>query len=243
MNLPYMALRFGAPTAVSAEVVGGVHPETAPARGVTVSYEFPARGEGLPACRLFWYESPYQPGVAREQRVYRRPPAELLQGIGNVSESGCLMVGSRGKLYSGHDYGAAYRLLPEADFANYQPPEPTLPRSPGHHAEWIRACKGGPAAMSNFTDYAGPLTETVLLGNVAMRVGQRIQWDSANLRVTNVPEAAQYIHRQYRTGWELRGEPTVVRAQRPETPNGNAEINQQRPGRFPLLRRLFGRGG
>jgi hypothetical protein len=77
-----------------------------------------------------------------------------------------------------------------------------LPRSPGHHAEWIRACKGGAAAMSNFTDYAGPLTETVLLGNVAMRVGERITWDAAKLQAVGTPAAAQYIRRQYRKGWE-----------------------------------------
>ncbi|MBI2806764.1 MAG: Gfo/Idh/MocA family oxidoreductase [Planctomycetes bacterium] len=202
MNMPFMALRLSAPSAVSAEVVGGVNPESAPARGVTVTYEFPARGQGLPALRLYWYESPYQPGVPREKRVYRRPPANVLQGINNVSGSGCMIVGSRGKMYSGSDYGSSYTLLPARDFADYRPPQRTIPRSPGHHAEWIRACKGGAAAMSNFTDYAGPLTEMVLLGNVAMRAGERIVWDSAKLQVTNVRGAAQYIRPPYRKGWE-----------------------------------------
>jgi predicted dehydrogenase len=202
MNMAFMALRLGAPSTISAEVVGGVTNDSAPARGVTVTYEFPARGEGMPACRLFWYESPYQPNVPREKRVYRRPPAEVMAGITNVSESGSILVGNKGKLYSGSDYGSSYRLLPEADFREFRAPQPTLPRSPGHHAEWIRACKGGVAAMSNFVDYSGQLTETVLLGNVAMRVGQRITWDSAKLQAVNLPAAAQYIRREYRKGWE-----------------------------------------
>jgi predicted dehydrogenase len=202
MNLAYMALRLGAPTTISAEVVGGVNAESAPSRGVTVTYDFPARGD-MPAVRMFWYESPYQPNVPRKERVFRRPPAEVLAGIQNVGESACIFVGTNGrKLYSGSDYGGSYTLLPAADFRDFRPPQPTLPRSPGHHAEWIRACKGGAAAMSNFTDYAGPLTETVLLGNVAMRVGERITWDAAKLQAVGTPAAAQYIRRQYRKGWE-----------------------------------------
>jgi len=82
-----------------------------------------------------------------------------------------------------------------------RPPAPTLPRSPGHHAEWIRACKGGPAAMSNF-DYAGPLTKMALLGNVAIRAGERVTWNSAELRAT--PDSAKrFIRREYRKGWTL----------------------------------------
>src|SRR4029079_8222550 len=119
----------------------------------------------------------------------------------NVGNSGCVMVGNKGKMYSGSDYGDSYRLLPEADFRDYRPPQPTLPRSPGHHAEWIRACKGGAAAMSNFVDYSGQLAETVLLGNLPIRVGQRVTWDSAKLQA-NVAGAAQYIRREYRKGWE-----------------------------------------
>lgn len=187
MNLPYMALRLGAPSSIVADVQGQVNPETGP-EGCTITYEFPARGEGMPACRLMWYER-------------RRPPAELLQGI-QTGASGCLLVGNKGKMYTASDYGDGTRLLPEADFREYRPPQPTLPRSPGHHAEWIRACKGGPPAMSNFVDYSGQMAETVLLGNVAIRVGQRVTWDSAKLQAVNLPSAAQYIRRPYRKGWE-----------------------------------------
>ncbi|MCS7044913.1 MAG: gfo/Idh/MocA family oxidoreductase, partial [Gemmataceae bacterium] len=202
MNMPYMALKLGAPTSVTAELTTPLNPETAP-MGCLVTYQFPAR-ENLPPCTLYWYER-------------RLPPREkfldALQPGQNPSASGALLVGSRGTIYSTSDYGGDRIMLPRADFANYQPPAPTLPRSPGHHAEWLRACKGGPPAMSNFPDYAGPLTETVLLGNVAIRVGQRIEWDSANLRATNCEAAAApFIRRQYRRGWELE----------PERPNAPA---------------------
>jgi len=189
MNLPYMALQLGAPTSVVADLApgGNAHiAETAP-MGCTVTYEFPARGN-LPACRFLWYER-------------RQPPGELFQGQ-KPSGSGCLMIGAKGTLYSPSDYGGSYVLLPQANFANYQPPKPTLPRSPGHHAEWVRACKGGPAAMSNF-DYAGPFTEMVLLGNVAIRVGKRVEWNSDKLEVTNISEANRFIRREYRKGWSL----------------------------------------
>ena len=186
MNLPYMGLRLGAPTSVVADVAGKVNNETAPV-GCTVTYEFPARGS-LPACRLFWYER-------------RQPPAELLLGQ-KPGGSGTLIVGSKGTLYSTDDYGEFYRLLPEATFKGYEPPKPTLPRVGGrHHGEWIAACKGGPRAMSNF-DYASPLTEMALLGNVAIRSGQRVTWDAENLRVTP-SSAEQYIRRTYRKGWTL----------------------------------------
>jgi predicted dehydrogenase len=190
MNMPYMALRLGAPTSVSADLdpKGSTHmSETAP-MGVTVTYEFPARGD-LPACRLYWYER-------------RQPPMDLFRGQ-KPTASGSLLIGSKGTLYSSADNGQNHVLLPVASFKDYQPPKPTLPRSPGHHAEWIRACKGGAPAMSNFVDYAGPLTEMVLLGNVAMRVGKRIVWDADKLRCVDCAAADQYLRREYRKGWSL----------------------------------------
>jgi hypothetical protein len=96
-------------------------------------------------------------------------------------------------------------LLPESLMADYQFPAPTLPRVPGNDAyqDFIRACKGGPPASSNF-DVSGPLTETVLLGNLAMRLpGRKLQWDAATLTVTDTPEAAPFIQAQYRAGWEI----------------------------------------
>jgi predicted dehydrogenase len=187
MNLAYMSLELGAPTSVVAETDQPVNNQSPP-RGLMVTYEFPARGK-KPAVRLKWYE-------------VRRPPADLLLGE-KPGGSGSLFVGSRGTLYSPDDYGEQHILLPRKNFEGYKPPQPTLPRSPGHHAEWIRACKGGAPAMSNFVDYASQLTETILLGNVAIRVGKRIDWDPVNLRARDLSAADQYIHREYRKGWTI----------------------------------------
>lgn len=84
----------------------------------------------------------------------------------------------------------------------YGVPPKILPRSPGHHREWIDACKGGPAAGANF-DHAGPLTEMVLLGNIAIRTGRKLYWDAENFKITNVPEANNLLHYEYRKGWTL----------------------------------------
>jgi hypothetical protein len=94
------------------------------------------------------------------------------------------------------------KLFPEADFADFQAPEPTIPDSVGHHREWIEACKTGSPTTCNF-DYSGPLTETVLLGCVSYRVGKKLEWDAANLRATNCPEADPYVKLPYRQGWSL----------------------------------------
>jgi predicted dehydrogenase len=189
MNLAFMALELSPPSSVVAETDQPVNNQSPP-NGVMVTYEFPARGKRR-AVRLKWYE-------------VRRPPSELFQGQ-KPGASGSLFIGSKGTFYSPDDYGERYILLPTKSFADYKPPQATLPRAPNqsHHAEWIRACKGGAPAMSNFVDYASNLTEIALLGNVAMRVGKRIDWDSANLRARDLPAADPYIHREYRKGWSI----------------------------------------
>jgi hypothetical protein len=110
-----------------------------------------------------------------------------------------LFVGEKGMLLANY---TKHQLLPEDQFADFQPPEPTIPKSLGHHQEWIRACKTGEPTTCNF-DYSGPLTETVLLGNLSYRVGSKLEWDAANLKATNCPEADELIRREYREGWEL----------------------------------------
>ncbi len=197
MNLPYMALQLGPPTTIEAETDGAINnispPSGSPTKdaqvhGLTVTYQFPARGKRGPVT-MKWYER-------------RRPPAELLQGQ-KQGASGMIMIGSKGSMYSPDDYGARYVLLPTKNYEGYKPPQPTIPRAPagGHHAEWLRACKGGPPAMSNLVDYAGLLTEIALLGNVAIRVAKRVEWDSVNLQARNLAAAAPYIRREYRKGW------------------------------------------
>jgi hypothetical protein len=93
-------------------------------------------------------------------------------------------------------------LLPEEKFADFSRPEPSIPKSIGHHAEWLQAIKQGGTTSCNF-DYSGSLTETVLLGTVAFRGGEAIEWDSRRLKVTNSERAQQFVHKEYRKGWTL----------------------------------------
>ncbi|VTS02977.1 Gfo/Idh/MocA family protein [Tuwongella immobilis] len=187
-NMAYMALKLGAPKSVEVVYSSGLSPVSPPKSSV-LKYTFPARGEGYPAVTLFWYDGG------------KLPPADLVKGL-NLPSSGSLLVGKKGMLYSPNDYGAQYKLLPEADFKEVKLPPQTIARSPGHYREWIEACKGGKPAMSNF-DYAGPFTEFVLLGNVALRVGKTINWDAESLKAAGCPEADEFIRREYRKGWAL----------------------------------------
>ncbi|HYV29299.1 MAG TPA: Gfo/Idh/MocA family oxidoreductase [Candidatus Eisenbacteria bacterium] len=184
MDLPHWALDLRQP--LSAEVVDGppLHPDSTPP-WLIVRYEHPARGE-QPPVTLTWYHGGKQPSVL---------PDELKPKW----KSGVLFIGSKGMLLA--DYGKR-ALLPEKDFAGFVPPAPFIKDSIGHHNEWIAACKtGGPTSCS--FDYSGPLTETALLGNVAYRVGKKLEWDTKKLRATNCAEADQFIQHHYRKGWKL----------------------------------------
>lgn len=127
-----------------------------------------------------------------------RKPEIFTQGRLKWGGGNCF-VGEKGMLFA--DYGN-HKLWPEEKFIDFEAPKPSIPNSPGHHAEWIAACKGGPPALCNF-DYAGLLTECVLLGNVAYRSGKKIEWDSAALKAKNCPEADVLLKREYRKGWSL----------------------------------------
>ncbi len=181
MDLPFWALKLRHPTTCEAEGPP-VHPETCPL-GLIVRYEFPER-DGLPPVKFTWYDGNLIPSEVAGQRV---------------PGSGVMFVGTEGQMFA--DYGG-YRLFPTDKFVDYQPPEPTIERSIGHHAEWLKACKDGSPTTCNF-DYSGTMTEAVLLGNVAYRVGQKLEWDASALKATNCPEADQYIRKQYRPGWEV----------------------------------------
>ena len=202
-NMAFMALKLGYPNSVIAEAVEDLNPETCPT-GARVVLQFPER-EGMAAVKFIWHE-----GIDRSRKRYL-PPDKLFHGE-KVADSGSLLVGEKAILYSPNDYGAAYKYLGEAakdvEEAAKKVPE-TLPRNgkgdDGMKAEWVRAIKeGNPAiAMSNF-GYAAMLTETILLGNVAMRLpGKKLTWDGPNLKFTDVPEANQYLHYEYRKGWEV----------------------------------------
>jgi hypothetical protein len=134
----------------------------------------------------------------------KKPAADFVKGRG-LESNGIILIGDKDTLYVPNYWGAG-SFLSGAKVEDFKNVPESLPRPQGfernHHQEWINACKGGPKALSNF-DYSGPMAEAVLLGNVALRVGKKIQWDSKKLKVTNVPEANQYLRTQYRKGWKV----------------------------------------
>jgi predicted dehydrogenase len=183
MDLPFWALKLRHPTTVEAEGPP-IHPErTSP--GLIIRYEFPARGD-LPPVKLTWYDGGKRPSFLAERKVPDWGAAVLF-------------VGGKGMLIA--DYGR-HQLLPEAQYADFQRPAPTIPDSIGHHAEWIRACKTGEPTTCNF-DYSGTLAEAVLLGNVAYLVGRKLTWDPAELKCSGCPEADPLLRKSYREGWKL----------------------------------------
>ncbi|MHC4637949.1 MAG: Gfo/Idh/MocA family protein [Planctomycetota bacterium] len=189
IDTPFWALKLRYPTSVEA-CSTKVNSESAPLASM-VHYDFPARDD-MPPVTMTWYDGGMLP---------RRPEdlePELRLGSRN---GGVLFIGSKGKLSCGC-YGDNPMLIPGSRMKTFKKPEKTIPRSKGHYKDWIEACKGGKPASSSF-DYAGPLTETVLLGNLAIRSGKKLQWDGAKMKVTNVPEANQYVRRDYREGWSL----------------------------------------
>jgi predicted dehydrogenase len=208
-NLPFMALKLGQPTTIQAES-GEVNPETYPA-WARIAFEFPARGgssDGMPALKFFWYE-----GKKSDKKVL--PPDDLVKIMNDVREknnikdsgSGSFLVGEKGMLFSPDDYGARYFLLPEEKFKDFKKPEPTLPRNgkgdDGMKMEWAEAIRSGkPAdALSNF-DYAATLTETILLGNVAIRAGgKKLEYDGSSGKVANNADADKWLKTEYRKDW------------------------------------------
>ena len=185
----YRALKLGYPISVEA-CSSGVNEETAPLASI-IRYDFPARGD-MPPTKLTWYDGGLMP--AR--------PAELEDGrrFGDADDN--LYVGDKGKMLS-------HRLLPESRNAEYGKPPKVLARSPGHHQEWLNACKGGEPAGSNF-NVSGPMAEVVLLGNIAVRMGQqlyekglKLYYDGPKMEIANLPEANKYIRPEFREGWTL----------------------------------------
>ena len=184
----FWALTLGHPETVEA-VEEGNSQETGPNSSI-VTYQFPARGAHLPPVTVKWWDGgklPPRPAELEKDRKFPR--------------NGSMFVGEEGKILV--DDAASPRIIPEAKMKETKLPDPFLPRSPGHKKEWLEAVRGGKPAGSNFTDFGGPLTEVVLLGNVAVRTGKKLQWDGRNLKATNCPEADKYIRRPYRKGWDF----------------------------------------
>ena len=182
------ALELEHPTIVEASSTP-LNDETTP-MAATYHYKFPARGQ-RPPIDLFWYDG----GIIPPRPDCLEPNRDLPR------DGGSLIVGDRGAILSG-SWSASPRIIPEKRMREYQPPPATIPRSKGHHRDWIDACKGGPPASSNF-EYGARLTEIALLGIVALRTGRTLDWDGPNMKASNAPEAEPFIHGHFRKGWEL----------------------------------------
>jgi len=190
-NLPVWALQLFDPTSVEVvENSGIVENETYP-KYTVLKYSFPKTDKRGPVT-MYWYDGG------------KKPSLDIFKGaLKTIKNSGMVVIGDAGMLYSANDYGGNYQLLPEENFKGFKKPEHTLPVSPGHFEEYAAAIKGGAPAMSNF-DYAGRLTETILIGNLALRLGKKIEWDAEKMVVTNAEKEAQpLIHREYREGFKV----------------------------------------
>ena len=180
LSTVFKALKLGHPTSVEAtceEIGAGIYP-----RRFEVRWVFPAR-DGMPPLTLTWHGGGLTPPRPKELE-----PGRPVSGDIYIGEEGVLM---------GH------RLIPDAKMKKYGRPPKLLPRSAGHGKEWVDACRGGPRAGSDFVKHSGLLTETSLLGNIAMIVGKKLTWDGVNMKFTNDEAANRYLHRAYRGGWTL----------------------------------------
>lgn len=182
------ALDLEHPTMVEASSTQ-LNDETTPAAAM-YHCRFPPRGE-RPEVDLFWYDGGLRP-----------PRPDCLEPDRDLPQAGgSLIVGDQGAILSGM-WSASPRIIPERKMREYRRPSESIPRSKGHHRDWIDACKGGPPASSNF-DYGARLTEIALLGVVALRTGETIHWDGPNMKAANTPQAEPLVHGHFRKGWEI----------------------------------------
>jgi hypothetical protein len=192
----FRVLKLEAPAAIEASSTDR-YDETYPVASI-IRYEFPARGN-MPAVRYSWYDGglkPPRPEELEEGRPFR--------GEGEDMDEGLLFVGDSGKILCAFN-GAHPKLIPQSKMDSYKQPPKTLPRSPGNEREWLDACKGSKVKPGGNFEFEGMVTETLLLGNVAARTGQRLLWDRANMKVadTNSDFTQKYISPERRKGWEL----------------------------------------
>jgi predicted dehydrogenase len=206
MDGAYWALKLAEAKTLTIEADSTGLTDASYPKSATVRYHFGPRGD-MPPVTINWYD-----GGRRPSR-----PEEMPDTREFIGSNGTIFVGEKGKLVFGaltagtHGGQAGPRFLPESLGRSYRKPKQTIPRLKGkrewrkmsrHEEDWLTACKGGRPACSRF-EIAGPLTEIVLLGNVAILSGQPVEWDSKNLRVTNNPDANRLIRRKYRRGWTL----------------------------------------
>jgi len=194
MDPAFWSLKLYEAPAYSVEVLEqeGMNEETAPKKCV-IKYQFPARG-AMPPVDVYWYDGGIMPkrpdGVPENQKM----------GDG---DNGSLFIGAKGVMTSGC-YGGESRLLPDELMKDFKRPEPTIPRIEGEnpYLNWLACCKTGEQAVSDFS-YAGPLTEVANMGNVALWAGEKIEYDVASMKITNVKKANKFLSKKYRKGWEL----------------------------------------
>jgi predicted dehydrogenase len=188
--MPWMALKLGRPRSAELVSSSGLVDETFPAWSI-IKCEFAASGDRGPVS-MYWYDGG------------KRPPAKLIFGA-ELAKNGAIVVGKKATLYSIEWTGGDWHLLPEAGFKDTKPPAANVPRAPGqsHHREWIQAAKGGRPSFCNFPDFASEITETMLVANLAIRTGKKIEWSAGEMKATGCPEADPFIRREYRAGWKV----------------------------------------
>ena len=199
LDTAYWALDLGIPAVIevkdcSPAIASAAMKDTAPLWSI-IELQFPARAD-KPAVKMTWYDGGKRtaegavPGRAAHKQGRRI--------AGDRNEGHALYA----HLAWRENESDMFVLLPRKQFADYHPPPKTLPRTVSHHQEWVDACRGSAKPLSNF-GYAARLTESLLLCNVALRTGSRIEWDVAKMRATNCPEADRFIHPKFRKGWSL----------------------------------------
>lgn len=190
----FRVLKLQAPVSVEATSTERFA-ETYPMASI-IRYDFQARGD-MPPVKFTWYDGGLKP-PRPEELEDNRP----FVGQGEDEDEGLLFVGDRGKILCGFN-GVFPKLIPEAKMNSFQQPPKTLPRSPGNEREWLDACKGGKVKPGGNFEFEGLVSETLLLGNVATRAGQKLTWDRANLKVANSESAQKFVQPERRSGWEL----------------------------------------
>lgn len=203
MDMAYWSLALQHPISVEAESAGATR-ESGPLWS-TITYQFPARG-GQPPVKMVWYDGKKEgiaaePGTKKKAAVSNLPPEEILEGQ-DAGKFDLVMIGEKGRMFFNRA-STNWIITPKAILDSFPPPALSIPRTKNEDYEWLAAIRGdGPAPLSNFA-LSGPFTETVLLGSLAIRTGKHLLWDAENMRATNAPEAAPYIRRDYRKGWEV----------------------------------------
>ena len=192
LDTAYWALDLGVPTSATV-VAASEKTDDCPPLSSIIEIHYPARGSAPPV-KLLFYDGK------------RLPPQELFHGEA-MADNGSLIIGTKGTLYTRTWHGGQndedmFLLLPQKEFIKYEGPAPTLPRTEEHHLEWINACKGGPRTQSDFA-YASKLTEGLLVGLLAVRVGKKIEWNEQQMQATGCREADSFIRPQFRSGWEI----------------------------------------